>query len=164
MQRVLKKKLAFGLALFCVLTLWQCRVNENEYLMNVDYRDVILDGYDTVAFFTKRKSVKGDSGIQARYNKAIFYFSSEGNKKLFQADPGKYAPQFGGWCAYAVSRGHVSPIGVDFFSIQEGRLILQHNQRAWDLYGKNPKGNLKRADENWPELLFKHRQGSYVAY
>ncbi len=154
--------LVIGISAALVIT--QCRVNDNNYLMNVNNKGVILDGYDTVAFFTVKKPVKGNAKIQAKYNDAIFYFSSEKNKKLFQKNPAKYVPQFGGWCAYAVSLGHVSPIGVDFFKIQNGRLILQHNQKAWDLYEKEPAKNLVKADKNWPKLIERHRNGSYVAF
>ena len=164
-QRICNKGLA--LSLYCTLALGllvQCRVNGNEHLMNVNYRGVILEGYDSVAFFTKGRPVKGDPRFQSRHKDAVFYFTSEKNRQLFQARPEKYSPQFGGWCAYAVSQGHVSPVDIEFFKIQNGRLILQHNQKAWDLYEKAPRENLAKADQNWPDLLLKHRKGRYVAF
>lgn len=153
-----------AIAAYCIFALLpHCRVNNNEHLMNVNPKGVILDAYDTVAFFTKRKALKGYSKFQVKYKGALFYFASEKNKKIFQTNPEKYAPQFGAWCAYAVSLGHVSPISVEFFKIQKGRLLFQHNQKASDLYGKEAKKNLAKAKQNWPDLLYRHRKGSYVA-
>ena len=163
-QRIQNKAIALAMALCCALMLIHCRVNDNLHLMNVNYKGVILDAYDSVAFFTKGKPVKGKPSFQTKYKDAIFYFASDWNRRLFEARPAKYAPQFGAWCAYAVSLGHVSPISVEFFKIQNGRLILQHNQKAWDMYEEAPRANMAKAGRNWPELLLKHRQGSYVAF
>ena len=76
-QKVQNKGLALAIGLCCALALTQCRINDNHYLMNVDRKGVILDGYDSVAFFEEEKAVKGDSKFQAKYNDAIFYFASE---------------------------------------------------------------------------------------
>jgi YHS domain-containing protein len=72
---------------------------------NVDASGVILDGYDAVGFFTDNKPVKGDQQFSATYEGATYYFASASNRDLFNANPEKYKPQFGGWCAYAVSLG-----------------------------------------------------------
>ena len=84
---------------------------------NVDANGVILDGYDAVAFFTDNKPVKGSSTFQYKYEDAIYYFASQEHLDLFKGNPEKYKPQFGAWCAYAVSLGRVAPIDVNTFSI-----------------------------------------------
>ncbi len=127
-------------------------------LVNVNDQKVILYGYDPVAYFTDRKPVQGDMQYQSTYHGAVYYFSSESNKKTFDSNPQKYEVQFGGFCAYAVSQGHVSPIDPKFCVIQtdrEGkdRLICQHNQKAADLWNKNPGGLLVDADRNWPAVV-----------
>jgi YHS domain-containing protein len=71
---------------------------------------------------------------------------------MFAANPEKYAPQYGGYCGYAVSQGHLAPVHVDFFAILDGRLILQNNQRALDGWNGDPM-SLQKADKYWPELL-----------
>jgi YHS domain-containing protein len=122
------------------------------YFNNVDGKGVILDGYDPVAFFTDHKPVKGDAQFQYTYEDAIYYFSSIDHLELFKASPEKYKPQFGGWCAYAVSLGRVAPIDVNTFSIVDGRLLIQHNQRAVNAWNKDVAGNLQLADKYWPKV------------
>jgi YHS domain-containing protein len=125
---------------------------EGKYFNNVDGNGVILDGYDAVAFFTDNKPVKGDAQFQYKYEDAIYYFASQEHLGLFKGDPEKYKPQFGGWCAYAVSLGRVAPIDVSTFSIVGGRLLIQHNQRAVNGWNKDVAGNLKLADSYWPKV------------
>jgi YHS domain-containing protein len=126
----------------------------NQYLVNIDKNGVILDGYDPVAFFTQNMPVKGNPAISYTWHEATYRFSSEENKKLFEANPEKYAPQYGAYCGYAVSLGHLAPIDVNYFAIIDGRLILQHNQKALDGWNKNPE-SLHLADKYWPKLLGK---------
>ena len=124
-----------------------------KYLVNVDANGVILDGYDTVAFFTDGKPVKGEATFQSKYEDAIYYFASAEHKSLFDAKPEKYRPQFGAWCAYAVSLGRTAPIDVATFSIVDGRLVVQHNARAVKGWNEDPKGNLAKADKLWPSVV-----------
>jgi len=123
---------------------------EGKYFNNVDATGVILDGYDAVAFFTDNKPVKGNAQFQFMYEDAIYYFASQEHLDLFKANPEKYKPQFGGWCAYAVSLGRVAPIDVSTFSIVNRRLVVQHNQRAVNGWDKDVAGNLQLADKYWP--------------
>ncbi|MFN8291038.1 MAG: YHS domain-containing (seleno)protein [Chitinophagaceae bacterium] len=122
------------------------------YLNNVDANGVIIDGYDPVAFFTDNKPVKGDPQFSFTYEEAVYHFASQEHLDLFKANPEKYKPQFGAWCAYAVSLGRTAPIDVNTFSIVDGRLVIQHNQRAVNGWSKDPEGNLKLADKYWPKV------------
>jgi YHS domain-containing protein len=126
---------------------------DNPQFPNVDRHGVILDGYDPVAFFTDGKPVPGVEDLRATYRGAIYQFASAEHQKMFEADPAKYEPQFGAWCAYAVSQGRTAPISVDTFSIVEGRLVLQHNARAVGLWQKDPVGFLHLADRYWPAVV-----------
>lgn len=119
---------------------------------NLNAEGVILDGYDPVAFFTDDKPVKGDQKFQFTYDKAKYYFATQEHLNAFRANPEKYKPQFGGWCAYAVSLGRVAPIDVNTFSIVNGRLVIQHNQRAVNGWNKDVQGNLVLADKYWPKV------------
>jgi YHS domain-containing protein len=121
-------------------------------LVNVDKNGVILDGYDPVAFFTDHKPVPGSRTFESTYGGAIYRFASAEHKALFDGDPAKYAPQFGAFCAYAVSVGRTAPIDVSTFSIVNGRLVVQHNARAVGLWKKDVQGNLKNADKYWPAV------------
>jgi YHS domain-containing protein len=122
---------------------------------NVDAKGVIIDGYDAVAFFTDNKPLKGDEKFQYTYENAVYHFASQEHLDLFKANPEKYKPQFGGWCAYAVSLGRVAPIDVNTFSIVNDRLVIQHNQRAVNGWKKDVPGNLALADKYWPKVVEK---------
>lgn len=120
---------------------------------NLDREGVILMGYDPVAYFTDHKPVKGSHEHMSVYNGAIYHFASAEHKAMFDATPAMYEPQFGGWCAYAASINKISPIGPEWFEVVDGRLLLQHNQKAWDLWHKDPANSLVKADANWPGLV-----------
>jgi YHS domain-containing protein len=140
------------LLLMLIVTTVKAQHNVELIFNNTNEKGVILDGYDPVAFFTDNKPVKGDAQFQFTYDKAIYYFASQEHLDLFKADPEKYKPQFGGWCAYAVSLGRVAPIDVNTFSIVNNRLVIQHNQRAVNGWNKDVQGNLALADKYWPKV------------
>lgn len=145
-------------AIAAVLGFYACsqaksETNPYNYLINVDQKGVILDGYDPVAFFTDNKPQKGSQNINSTYNHAIYQFASQAHKEMFDADPARYEPQFGAYCAYAVSLGRTAPIDVNTFSIVEGRLVIQHNERAVKGWEKDPTGNLHKADKYWPRVV-----------
>ena len=140
------------LFLMLIATTTKAQHHEELVFNNTNENGVILDGYDAVAFFTDNKPVKGDAQFQFTYDKAIYYFASQEHLDLFKADPEKYKPQFGGWCAYAVSLGRVAPIDVNTFSIVNNRLVIQHNQRAVNGWNKDVQGNLALADKYWPKV------------
>jgi YHS domain-containing protein len=128
------KFLFLGLTFLCMLFAVagsKAQQLDGRIFNNTNADGVILDGYDAVAFFTDNKPVKGDAEFQFTYDKAVYHFISQEHLDLFKADPEKYKPQFGGWCAYAVSLGRVAPIDVNTFSIANNRLVIQHNQRNY---------------------------------
>ena len=120
--------------------------------------NIAVDGYDTVAFFTDHKPVNGDPGISATYHGAIYIFASKEHKDLFKADPTKYTPEFGGYCAYGVSRKKLVEIDVDAFQIVDGKLLLQYSKGVREDFNKDTKGNLARAKANWDGLVAKKGQ------
>ncbi|MGB8464443.1 MAG: YHS domain-containing (seleno)protein, partial [Terrimicrobiaceae bacterium] len=77
------------------------------------------------------------------------------NKAAFDADPANYEPQFGGFCAWAVSRGYTAPVDPDAFQIVNGRLLLQYSPSVRKDFAKDVEGNLKKADANWPSIVEK---------
>jgi YHS domain-containing protein len=127
--------------------------SDQKVLVNTDKDGLALQGYDPVAYFTQGKPVRGESGFRTTYMGAVYQFASAENKSTFDSSPAEYEPQFGGYCAYAASIDTISPISVDYWEIVDGRLILQHNKRAWDAWHKDAAGNLVKADQNWPGLV-----------
>lgn len=125
-------------------------------LVNVDRSGLALQGYDPVAYFTRGQPVKGSKEFTATYNGGRYQFTSAGHKEMFERDPAKYEPQFGGYCAYAASINKLAEIGPEYWQIIDGRLILQHNRKAERLWKQDETGNLKKADNNWPGLVEKN--------
>ena len=138
--------------LFC-LALLPTFAAAQKRLLNLDDNGVALQGHDPVAFVIQNKPVKGIAGIQSTYNGAKYYFATLENKKKFEAEPAKYEPQFGGYCAYGASKGKLFPIEVDAFLVVNGRLLMQYNTGARDKFNEDTQGNLKKADGNWPRLV-----------
>src|SRR5262245_36141342 len=113
-------------------------------------------GYDPVAYFTDGKAAKGSLKFKSNYDGANYYFASAEHKQLFDANPAKYAPAYGGYCGYAASINRLSPISPEWFQIEDGKLILQHNKKAFDLFNKALKESTVKADQNWPGLVAKN--------
>ena len=120
---------------------------------------VAIQGYDPVAYFTDHKAMKGNPKIQSDYEGAKYFFVSTEHKALFDADSAKYAPAYGGYCGYAASIDRLSPISPEWFQIIDGKLILQHNRKAYDLFNKDLKGNVMKADQYWPGLVVRNGTG-----
>ena len=116
-------------------------------------------GYDPVAYFALGKPAKGNPKFKSNYDGANYYFASAESKAMFDANPGKYAPAYGGYCGYAASINRLSPISPDWWQLVDGRLVLQHNKKAFDLFNKDLNGNTVKADQNWPGLVA--RNGVY---
>lgn len=111
-----------------------------------------IRGYDPVAYFTESKPVKGYDSLHLDWNNATWYFSSGKNLNLFKANPEKYAPQYGGYCAYGLSNGYKAATEPDAWTIESGKLYLNYNldvRKEWD---KNRKERIEKADKNWPSV------------
>ena len=128
---------------------------QTKTLLNLDKAGLAIQGYDPVAFFTDGKPVKGKPEFSARHNGALFNFASKEHRDLFKADPGKYEPSFGGYCAYGVSRNKLVEIDVNAFQIVDGKLLLQYSKGVRDDFNKDARGNLSKANTNWPLLVEK---------
>jgi YHS domain-containing protein len=122
-------------------------------LVNVDARGVAIEGYDPVSYFTGIKPAKGDPKIEARYNGARYHFVSPEHRELFERDPAKYVPAYGGFCGYAASIGKVRPVRPELWSFVDGQLVLQHSKGAVELWQKDVSGNKTKADALWPRLV-----------
>jgi YHS domain-containing protein len=124
-------------------------------LVNKDADGFALQRYDAVTFFTEGKAVKGNPQIQSLYQGARYVFSSVDNKKLFDREPEKYAPQYGGYCAYGMAQGHPAPVQIDTWQIINGRLMLNYDSDVRKKFDKDHEGYIRKADENWPKVVEK---------
>jgi hypothetical protein len=114
-----------------------------------------IRGYDPVAYFTEGKAVMGDVGITHSWKGSDWRFASDANRKKFMADPEKYAPAYGGYCAYAVANGYTAATDPDAWSIVDDRLYLNYSASVKQRWKKNTRDYIRKANENWPAVLSK---------
>lgn len=111
-----------------------------------------INGYDPVAYFTQGKPVKGAKNLSYQWKDATWYFSSQHNLEDFKKAPEKYAPQYGGYCAYGLSDGHKAPTEPDAWTIVNGKLYLNYNTDVRSDWDKNRDERIKKADSYWPQI------------
>jgi len=120
--------------------------------VEVDENNVILAGHDAVSYFTEDAAVEGYAGISTVYNGAIYHFSSEENRDLFKANPSKYAPQYGGFCAFGTSIGKKFDISGKAFEVVDGKLYVQKNLAVLDTWTKEKVERIEQSEANWPKI------------
>ncbi len=118
-------------------------------------KGVAIQGYDPVAYFTAGRPVKGQAQHSVKHSGATWHFASGENKALFQANPEKYVPAYGGYCAYGVSKGGLYKIEPDAWSIRDGRLFLNYDRKVQATWSKAADGYIQAADRKWPGLAAK---------
>lgn len=117
---------------------------------------IALDGYDPVAFFTLGKPTHGDPGISATHEGATYLFSSKEHKRMFESNPKKYLPQFGGYCAYRAALNALFPVDISTWQVRDGKLYLNLNPRILKAFNEDFAGNVAKAQKNWPGLVQKN--------
>jgi YHS domain-containing protein len=113
------------------------------------FSDVAINGYDPVAYFTEQKAVKGTSKNSIKWNGASWYFASPENLNLFKQEPEKYAPQYGGYCSFAVSTGFTANTDPEAWTIINNKLYLFADQAFKEKWLNNKDENLKKCENNW---------------
>jgi hypothetical protein len=114
---------------------------------------VAIKGYDPVAYFTDGKPLKGDSDFEHEYMDATWRFVSAAHRDAFAKEPAKYMPQYGGYCAYGVSKGYAVGVDPEAWKIVDGKLYLNYNMDVQKMWLEDIPGRVKKADENWPKIL-----------
>lgn len=117
--------------------------------------DTAILGYDPVAYFTLGKPTKGRDDLAFEYLGAKWKFSSQAHLELFKANPPKYAPQYGGYCAYGVSQDNLVGIEPDKFRIIDEKLYLNYDASVQETWSKDPAGYIRQADAKFQSLLKK---------
>ena len=115
-------------------------------------KGIAINGYDAVAYFKEGKPVMGKKTFLFQWHDAYWLFSSKQNLDSFAHNPEKYAPQFGGYCAYGLSEGHKAPTQPDAWTIVDGKLYFNYDTEVRELWKKEMDDRIKHADENWPAL------------
>lgn len=118
------------------------------------YKDgeLAIRGYDPVAYHLQSQPVKGSPQFTYQWMGATWQFSSAENRDRFQAEPERYAPQYGGYCAYGVSKGHAVSVDPEAWRIVDGKLYLNYSKGVQKSWLEDIPGNIQKADKNWPDL------------
>ncbi|NER81670.1 MAG: YHS domain-containing protein [Leptolyngbya sp. SIO1D8] len=114
---------------------------------------IAIRGADPVAYFTEGSYVAGSVDYTYEWGDATWQFSSAENRDLFASNPGLYAPQYGGFCAWAVSQGYTAPVDPTAWEIVDGKLYLNFDARIQRRWQQDIPGHIASADQNWPGVL-----------
>lgn len=123
-----------------------------EQAVNRDRTGLAIDGYDPVAYFVEGKPIRGVAEFEHTWNGTKYRFASAANRDRFAKDPEAFAPQYGGFCAYAVSRGYTADIDPVAWAVVDGKLYLNYSVRVQRTWEGDVPGNIRKADANWVTL------------
>lgn len=125
--------------------------------ISVETDQLAARGYDATAYFLQGKPVRGSKEHQLLHKGATWLFASADALAKFKADPAAFEPQFGGYCAWAVSQGYIAPGDPEQWKVVDGKLYLNFNARAMELWEADQADAIKRGHSNWPGVLTKNQ-------
>lgn len=149
------RRAAFVFALLCLVPSVGAPVIADQPAWYFSSQTLALSGYDAVAYFTESKAVPGKAEFEHAWQGARWRFASAANRDRFAAAPERYAPQFGGYCAWAVSRGYTASGDPTAWSIVNGRLYLNYSMKVRGQWEQDIPGNVAKGEANWPAILKK---------
>ena len=117
------------------------------------FNNKAIYGYDPIGYWKENKAVKGSKKHQVKWRGADWHFASAENKALFESNPEKYAPQYGGYCAFALAHGRLVGIDENAFEIHDGKLYLNYSMEILERWSKDKAEFIPKSDENYPTLV-----------
>jgi YHS domain-containing protein len=145
-----------AISLSCAVSLLPAQaIAKTDPVYTGTFSNVAVSGYDPVAYFTNGRPVKGSTAFKVNFKGAEFLFANADNLAKFKANPSAYAPQYGGYCAWAVSQGYTASGDPTVWKIVSGKLYLNYDREIGTRWGKNISGHIRSANVNWPKLLAK---------
>ena len=130
---------------------------------SVSNRDgVAIEGYDPVAYFLDREPVAGSATYAVEWRGSVWHFTSAENAKLFRSEPERFAPQYGGFSVYGMSRGRAFEADPRVFDIIDGKLYLSRNARVREIWQRNPTGYIDSADDRWADAGYSEAPNQLV--
>jgi len=120
--------------------------------VNLDAHGIALGGYDPVAYFDGGRPAKGDARISASYAGARYLFATAAHRKAFLQDPGRYVPEFGGYCVVGAAHGEKVDVDPETGEVVSGKLYLNNSRKALDIFDKDRPGTISKAQTNWPSV------------
>jgi YHS domain-containing protein len=118
--------------------------------------EIAINGYDTVAYFKLGKAVQGNASFNFQWHGMTWYFLNKEHKDLFAASPEQYAPQYDGYCAWAMTESRIAKTDPEVWKIVDGKLYLNCSLEAYEKWNRDIPGNIKKADENWLKFIGKN--------
>ena len=142
------KRITVYFTFLCLLGLY---VNgQNTAVFSVNGK--AIKGYDPVGFFKEGKPLIGFDSLVHNWQGANWFFASQSDLDSFKVNPEKYAPQYGGYCAYGTAEGHKAPTEADTWTIVDGKLYFNYNKKVKEYWLKDQASLIKKAATNWPGL------------
>ena len=126
--------------------------------VNTDSTGLALKGFDPVAYFTMGHAMPGDARFTATHEGATYRFATAANRDVFQAEAARYAPQYGGYCAFGVAGGYKVKIDPQAFTVRDGKLYLNYDKKVQERWLSDVPGYLAKSEGNWPGLKTKPRR------
>lgn len=149
----MKEVLKIAAVLFLVTMIPMASISAKDRIQTGFLSNTALDGYDSVAYFTLGQPVKGEKQFHYKYLDADWFFSSQENLDKFKTKPEKYAPQYGGYCAWAVSQGYTAKGDPNHWSVHNDKLYLNYNDSIQAKWFDKKDYFIAKGDENWPKVL-----------
>ncbi len=150
---LIQKSLVKFIAIVALLILGSTSVRASSEIFTAFFSDLAVSGYDAVAYFVDNKAVKGNPGFRTDYKGATWQFKNKENLRSFLADPEIYAPQYGGYCAWAVAQNETASGDPELWTIHNGKLYLNYDTDILDKWLADKEALIIEADKNWPGVL-----------
>ncbi len=140
------------LACLCLICYFSAPANAAEPIYTGFLSDKAVSGYDTVAYFKQHQAVKGGEQFSTEWQGVTWQFSSAENLKEFKSNPEQYAPQYGGYCAYAVAKNKKVAADPTAWKVVDGKLYLNYDKSIKEKWEADQQNYIKNADQNWVNL------------
>ena len=151
-----QNKPARVVVIFSLLLLLMTGLRGNSAGMSLFHDDIAIKGYDPVAYFEVGKALQGNKTFTFKWHDMTWYFVSKENLDVFAADPEKYAPQYDGYCAWAMTEAQKAQTDPEVWKIVGGKLYLNCSRSTYEKWIKDIPGNIKKADLNWSKIKDKN--------
>ena len=146
----MKRSLFFNILMIALFILIAFNVFSEDYYNHEN--EIAIKGYDPVAYFTQQKAVKGSAFYSYHWDGVTWYFASIEHRDLFKANPQEYVPQYGGYCAWAMSRGYFAGVDPKVWYIYNEKLYLNYNEGIGKKWEKDIPGSIEKGDAQWKRL------------
>jgi YHS domain-containing protein len=148
------RKLLTAIALaFTALTFASPAFADERPVYTAPFSNVGVNGYDVVAYFTDGRPVRGTTQFRTTHQSIEYRFASAEHLAAFRAEPARYLPQYGGYCAWAVSQGYTASANPNNWRIVDGKLYLNYNTEIQERWNRDIPGHIRNANANWPRVL-----------